>query len=219
MGFRPTRLLLTAVVLLVTVGVAACGGSSKPNSSTLGPRVLIAGAACSSSSSASSHTGVGKTKTVSKPTKCTVILTSGVRYQCLASASKHLSPANLPSNRHCRKLASLRAPKSWLPVLRKLADARICLRRHRQSVAGGAVVSAVANADTPAGEVIVAGRPVGMLVGFYWTAAGARKAASATAAHSHGAHVARRGNVTILWYFPKLLPKGRLATVKSCVFA
>jgi hypothetical protein len=197
--------------ILLTLILTGCGGSSASATHARTTRhraaihgVLIAGASC-------------QPRSAHHP-RCTVLLTVGSRYRCALSASRHLSGTTIAANTHCVPLLSKRIPASWKPVLGRLADARICLRQHGLRVLGGASVAAVPPRNSPVGAVVVAGRPAGIVVTWYWTSRGAERAVRAYAGGRHAGHLARRGQVTVSWLYPKLLPRGRLAAVEGCAF-
>lgn len=198
---------LLAMATIAGLGVAACGSSSPPTARQP-PTLRIAGAACQAKRR-TKHGGY-----------CTVLLSDATRYRCERSHSIGLTPANLPSNPHCTRIRALQVKASWTPVLGKLANARLCLRRHGLKVIGGAAVGGHPTATGAAGVVIVPTRHGGVQVGFYWTAAGATVAVKRFKDHKRlPGMIKQQGPVTVRYYFPKLLPKAKLAKVEACAFA
>ncbi len=134
-----------------------------------------------------------------------------VRVVQTASSLEH-SPA-------CRTIAQLRLGVAVRRVTASIESAQACLTSHSVRAIGNAVLPALANANSPDGELIAGNPPQGALIAFYRNTAKAQRLEPAVLRNARRlrAQVGRIGTVTIFWLRP---PSAKLRhAVRVCAGA
>jgi hypothetical protein len=196
---RPS-LLIIVTAAAAALSLAACGSSSKTT-----PRTTPSGPAYQTSKLqiSTENCGPGGGGITGTAGHCVIVLSDGARYRCpQAQTGKLQSAAAVTQAAACTKLAALRIPAGWKPVLKQLDSVRGCLSKARITVTGGATLGLTGRSEkTPIGELTLVGTSAPTLINFYQSSAAAEKAAPGLDANSRrsGGSTLRSGAAIVAW--------------------